>query len=659
MARLLGRVLARHIAWVSRSSTRASDPADPLAALAAHHPCIVAIWHGQQALAPVFKPPGIPVKAMVARHSDAEIIAEALRHFDVELIRGAGAGARRKDRGGAAALRAGLKALKGGASVVMTAEVPPGPFREVGLGIVTFAKLSGRPIVPIAAATSRYSVLANWSRLAVAWPYGRLGMAVGEPIVVPADADAEDLEAARRALQSALTEISARAFALARADEARALGTQSDLPRTGPVLGSYRGLTRAMSGLAPMILNWRQRRGKEDPARRDERLGLASLPRPMGPLWWFHAASVGETNVALPLIHRLLDDRPELEILLTTGTRTSATLAASRLPARARHQFVPIDAPRFVRRFLDHWRPEMAFFIESEIWPNMIVEASDRGCRLVLLNARMSKTSQSRWRKLKRSGRALFGRFDLVLTQTQALARFLERMGARSVAAVGNLKIDSPAPPFDVQALSDLHASIGNRPVLLAASTQAGEEELIARAHRLLRDRRADHLAIIVPRHPERGPAIAEALEKDGHAVRLRSRGQLPSSDCDIYIADTLGELGTFYRLTRLAFIGGSLVPHGGQNPIEAIKSGAAVITGPYWFNFPDAYRELIRLGAAKEVASPEALAATIAEITAQPGQIEAMVGRGETALKQLAGALEATLKAIDRIAPLPSQPNR
>lgn len=641
-----GAMLARYIRFVRRTSRIVAEPADWLQRLEAERPFIYAFWHGQFLLIPALSPPTIPVDVMVAKHGDAELLSKALAHFNMGLVRGAGAGDRKRDRGGASALRAALKTLEQGRSLSMTADVPPGPARRAGEGIVTLARLSGRPIIPVAVASSRAKVLDTWSRMTINLPYSIIGVAVGEPIRVPRELSAEVIERTRLDVETALNDVTEQAYRLAGIDAQRISPAGS--AKRGVWLPAYRGLTRALTPAGPAILSWRTRKGKEDPKRRYERLGLAALSRPAGRLVWIHAASVGETNAILPLVQALDRRHPEATVLLTTGTVTSAELARKRLPKRAIHQYVPLDSPRYVERFLDHWKPNLAIFVESEVWPNLVVETHRRKVPLVLANARMSKKSFQSWKKKRAMARTLFSAFDLVLAQNDTLARRFSRLGAPKAIASGNLKIDSPPPPVDEIALEKLRASLDGRPVFLAASTHAVEEEQLATAYHLSLAKQPRLLAIIVPRHPERGPEIARALSAGGTRVALRSKGELPGPEHQIYIADTLGELGTFYKLAPISFIGGSLIPHGGQNPIEAVKLGSVCLTGPHWENFKDAFGALIKADGAREVASAEALSAAVWTLSQDECERREMQARAEAALSTLAGALDRTLEYLD-----------
>ena len=420
----------------------------------------------------------------------------------------------------------------------------------------------------------------------------------------------------------------------------------------GLVLRSYRLLTSMARPFVGLLLRARERHGKEDPARRGERFGQASLNRPAGPLVWFHAASVGETNAVLPLVTALLHARGDLSILLTTGTVTSARLAADRLPRGALHQYVPLDTPQFVRRFLDHWRPALAVFTEQEIWPNLIVESHQRAVPLALINARMSQSSFERWRARPVLARALFSCFSVVLAQSELLARQFQELGAARSIAAGNLKIDAPPPPVAEFERDRLEAALSGRPRLVAASTHEGEELIVAEAHRTLARAIDGFATIIAPRHPERGTAIAEALKAQGFSVAQRSVGALPGPRTDIYIADTIGELGTLYALSPIAFVGGSLVDKGGQNPVEAIRCGAVVLTGPHCSNFADAYRALLEQGGALEVTDAASMAARATALLRDPVELDRVRARAASALQTLSGALQRTLDALLALLP-------
>jgi 3-deoxy-D-manno-octulosonic-acid transferase len=398
--------------------------------------------------------------------------------------------------------------------------------------------------------------------------------------------------------------------------------------------------------LAGSLIKYRARRGKEDLARAGERKGIAGRPRPKGRLVWLHGASVGETVSLLPVVGRLCE--AGLNVLLTSVTMTSAEILTRRLPPGALHQYAPFDTPLFMRRFLDHWQPDLALFAESELWPNAIIEAYRRSIPLVLVNARMSERSLRRWRRLPRSIAALTGCFDLCLAQSELDAERYRFLGAYAVMAAGNLKYDVPAPPADQVELAALKGMTAGRPTLLAASTHPGEEEILARAHGELAQRFPGLLTIIAPRHPQRGADAAAAVRSAGLRPHLRSLGQPPDASCDIYVADTMGELGLFYRLAPIVFMGKSLVPHGGQNPIEPAKLGAAILHGPHVANFAAVYAALDEAGGARPVNDGQALSETFAELVRDPRSLRDMARAAGQTVGRLTGAVDRTMKAIE-----------
>jgi 3-deoxy-D-manno-octulosonic-acid transferase len=401
-----------------------------------------------------------------------------------------------------------------------------------------------------------------------------------------------------------------------------------------------------------LLLGWRMRRGKEEPGRRPERYGLASAPRPAGFLAWFHAASVGEANAALPVIETIAAQRPDVRVLLTTATVTSAKLARARLPRGVLHQYVPLDGQTFVQRFLRHWRPDLAILVESEIWPNLVLEIKAQRIPLILINGRMSGSSFKRWRRRPGLSRPLFSAFDLVLAQNDSLAERFAQLGVVRALDVGNLKADAPPPPVDLNARRKLDGALAGRSVWVAASTHPGEDEIAAQAHRRMKQARPDLLTIIVPRHPERGKLIAEQLKASNLAVSLRSEEKLPDAATDIYVADTIGELGLFYAVAPVAFVGGSMTDRGGQNPVEAIKLGAAVLTGPNWQNFRDSYTELLRVGGCKEVRDAASLADATLDLLQETAARRAMTERASRAIAGMSGALPRTLAALEPYLP-------
>ncbi|MGJ4952371.1 3-deoxy-D-manno-octulosonic acid transferase [Bradyrhizobium sp. HKCCYLS20291] len=419
------------------------------------------------------------------------------------------------------------------------------------------------------------------------------------------------------------------------------------VPNTLPMaLRVYRGLSSAAVPLAPALIRQRLKHGKEDPERTDERRGLSHDTRPLGPLVWIHGASVGEVLAAAALIERLR--ALNIRILITSGTVTSAAIVAKRFPPDVIHQYVPYDTPRFVERFLDHWRPSLGLFIESDLWPNLILAGASRRVPMVVINGRMSPRSFPRWQRMSATISALLGRFDLCLAQSQADAERFSALGARDVITTGNLKLDVSAPPADAVKLERLMAMTRGRPVIVAASTHPGEDELLIAAHKALSGSYPSLLTVIVPRHPHRGPDVAGLVASAGLQAGLRSREDQPMAATDVYVADTMGELGLFYRLASVVFMGGSLVEHGGQNPIEAIKLGAAIVHGPHVFNFAEVYEALDKAAGARLAHDQEALIRQLRQLLAEPAAIKAVADAGARVVDQLGGALERTLSALE-----------
>ena len=415
------------------------------------------------------------------------------------------------------------------------------------------------------------------------------------------------------------------------------------LPMT---LRVYRRLSSVAVPLAPALIKRRLMQGKEDPERVGERRGMSADARPHGPLVWIHGASVGEVLAAASLIERLR--ALNIRILVTSGTVTSAAIVAKRFPPDIIHQYVPYDSPRYVARFLDHWRPSLALFIESDLWPNLILSSAARRLPMVLINGRMSHRSFPRWRRVSGTISALLGRFDVCLAQSRVDAERFSSLGSRNVVVTGNLKLDVPAPPADFSKLERLMAVTRGRPIIVAASTHPGEEEVLLEAHRTLAGFFPSLLMVLVPRHPGRGEAIAQIIEASGLHASIRSHEELPTAATDIYVADTMGELGLFYRLSPVVFIGGSLVKHGGQNPIEAIKLGAALVHGPHVFNFADVYEALDRAGGARVVETREALVKQLGQLLADPKARDSAIAAAERVVSQLGGALDRTLAALE-----------
>lgn len=430
--------------------------------------------------------------------------------------------------------------------------------------------------------------------------------------------------------------------------------TASDLKPVALTL--YQQLTKLAGPLAAYLLRRRLAQGKEDPKRVPERRGEASVARPEGPLVWFHCASVGESLSVLPLIEQLSMARGDLHFLVTSGTLTSAQLMAERLPENAIHQYVPLDHPLYCRRFFEHWHPEMGVIIESELWPNLILTAQRYGVQLVLANARLSASSFKGWRKARKSIGRLLNAFDIVLAQEEKSAERFRLLGAANLSVPGNLKDDALPLPYDKTTLHTLGKQLENRPLWVAASTHETEESLVADTHVRLKKEVPDLLTVIVPRHPVRGDSIAEELTAKGMHVAQRSKDELPQSGTDIYLADTLGEIGMFYRLSPIAFLGGSFVDVGGHNPLEAARLDCAIVLGPKMFNFEVSTTNLLEAGAAVSTTSSDEFAAAVLNLLKNKTDCEARATKAKKVADDATGvAVRISAMLLPLLPPSPA----
>jgi 3-deoxy-D-manno-octulosonic-acid transferase len=398
----------------------------------------------------------------------------------------------------------------------------------------------------------------------------------------------------------------------------------------------YRFLTGLGAPLIALYLRLRRRKGREDATRFAERMGIASLPRPQGKIVWCHAASVGEAMSVLALVKKLRERFPDWHILLTTGTVTSAKLIASRLPLGVFHQYVPVDRWPYVSRFLDHWRPDLALWVESELWPNMLAALKVRRIKAVLLNGRMSEKSYKRWRLINSATKNLLSTFSLGLAQTGAERNRFAALGLKDVRVIGNLKYTSEPLDHDPQALDELRQQIGTRPVWLVASTHPGEEEIALAVHRYLRKTMPNILTLIAPRHPNRGDAITSLIEKEGLTLARRSKGEACTAATQIYLADTMGEMGLFYRLASLCCLAGSFT-WGGHNPVEPAMLGCAMVFGPKMDNFLFMADDILASGAALQVMDESELAEVVLRLFQSTDERETLANaaRSWTASKQ------------------------
>jgi 3-deoxy-D-manno-octulosonic-acid transferase len=402
------------------------------------------------------------------------------------------------------------------------------------------------------------------------------------------------------------------------------------------------------------MLDARVKQGKEDPLRVDERLGVTGVTRPPGDLVWLHGISVGESLSLLPLVERFVQYRPDLTVLVTSGTVTSAALMARRLPPRVIHQFAPVDSPGAVAAFLDHWRPSLGVFVESELWPNLILSAKARAITLALVSARITEKTATGWARFPAAARRLMTAFGLVMPQDDISADRLQGLGAVVQERV-NLKLSGSPLPHDAAAFTALSAALANRPVVVAASTHEGEEIAIAGALNRLTE---GLCLIVVPRHPERGPGVAAALTREGHRVALRSRGAVPAAATDIYVADTLGELGLFLRLADVVVMGGSFgtflhrTSWGGHNPLEPARLGRPAVAGPDASNWQAVTAALVDAGGLTVVEAPGDLARAVASLLNDPEAARAMGACAKRAATDAGSGLDHLWSALQPLLP-------
>jgi 3-deoxy-D-manno-octulosonic-acid transferase len=421
----------------------------------------------------------------------------------------------------------------------------------------------------------------------------------------------------------------------------------SALPRS-LLLRLYLAASGRAGQIAQFWLERRRAEGKEDAQRLPERMGEASRPRPAGALIWFHAASVGEAASLLEMLRRLMQARPEVTCLVTTGTVTSAQFLADRLPENCIHQFSTLDVLPWVRRFLDHWRPDAAVFTESEMWPATLHEAHARGIPLLLINARISNRSFRRWRMTGNMARSLLACYERILAQDTLAGEQLSALGAdpKKLSVEGSLKEGSAPLPYEEAERAKMSRAFAGRHLWLAASTHPGEEEIVIGAHLRARPTLPLLSLLLVPRHPNRGDEVAALVRARGLSVAQRSKGEPITADTDVYLADTLGEMGLWYRIAPVSFVGGSLVDVGGHNPFEPALLGSAILFGPNVRNFVDGYRRLQRAGAAVLVRNEADLADAVVA-TLPPDRAAEMAAAAWAACSEGAEVTDAVLDAV------------
>jgi len=425
----------------------------------------------------------------------------------------------------------------------------------------------------------------------------------------------------------------------------------SGTPKPTLSLAVYGLATRLVEPVAPLLLRRRVARGKEDAERLGERFGKTGVARPEGPLVWLHGASVGETLSLLSLIEAMRAARPGLNILVTSGTKTSAEMMASRLPPGAIHQYAPVDGPKATAAFMDHWRPDLGVFVEGELWPNLLLTAHARGVRMALLSAKLSAPSFKRWKRAKGAIRTLYGVFDLILAQSEAAAAYLKALGVET-SGVGDLKFGHPPLPVDEAALAARRGEIGERPVVLAASTHPGEEKIIATGFAEIAKNFTNPLLIIAPRHPDRGEAVAAEIAAMGlHTGRQGAGDGLAT--VQVFVADRLGEMGLWLRLADLAVMGGSFTRGiGGHNPLEPARLGVPFGSGIHVANWDSAYEALDEADAVDWMTSPEEVEAGLTRVLIDREGLAAMAARARALVETQDQAARGVLDRVVGLLP-------
>jgi 3-deoxy-D-manno-octulosonic-acid transferase len=412
----------------------------------------------------------------------------------------------------------------------------------------------------------------------------------------------------------------------------------------------YQMMTGLFAGFLPGILQRRAAKGKEDAGRIGERLGTASVTRPQGVLIWLHGASVGESMVALSVASKMREARSDLVFLFTSGTKTSADMIAGRLDAGDSHRYVPVDTPSATQAFITGWKPDLAVFVEGEIWPNLLMAARSTGVPTALINARMTAKSANNWARRKATAHFLFDGFDVVLPADTRTKNGLSLLRTGPIGAVGNLKLAAPVPSVDDAALKALRAAIADRPVWLAASTHAGEDKIMIMVHNAIMTAAPNALMIIAPRHPERANDVEVDCRIAGIVPIRRSRGEIPNKNDPIWLWDTMGELGLAMSLAPVTFMGGSLVDNvGGHNPVEPAQIGSAIVSGALVHNFENLYQELEDEGGARIIDNPmsDVIAMSIAGLLGDDDQRNKEVAAARTVVARGAGAMEVTVQAL------------
>lgn len=543
------------------------------AILQPHAGYIVAFWHRHLTLAPALwfwaraQEPELRLYAFISRNADGRLIADAIRPWQITAVHGSSA-RRGKDKGGATALRTALRILNEGSHIGITPDGPRGPAESIQPGAEALSRIARRPLIPVGMDCTSIH-LPSWDRLLLPLPFGRGIIAPTTPLVRP------DSATLRAALKDANTQATTQ----------RAHAHRTMIEHLWGLIGT------ALAPALTIMTRLRLRRGKEVSHRLRERMGLTRSTARARRTLWIHAASVGETLCARPLLDSLLAQDPTLHVLFTTATVTGSEIMAQHpaINTRVTHQFIPHDVPRWIKRFLKRWSPQGAVFVESELWPGIITELSRRQIPVMVINGRLSDRSARRWQRVHPLTRSLFSRLTWVAARGTEDAAHFQALGVKTVYNHGDLKRDAAPLPDAPQERARLRALIGQRPIFVAASTHPGEEELILQAAEKARQHQPDLLTILVPRHPNRGPELKARFN-----LPSRQSGQDPDATMPVFLADTLGELGLFYRLADSCFLGHSLIaPGGGHNPFEPLRLGVPTATGPHMTNWREAVTQL------------------------------------------------------------------
>lgn len=404
--------------------------------------------------------------------------------------------------------------------------------------------------------------------------------------------------------------------------------------------------------LFPLIYGWlfyRLHQGKETHISFKEKLCKSLKPRPEGKLVWVHLASVGEFISAVPLIKELQKKNPNASFLITSITVNSAKVFEEYNLTNTIHQFLPIDSSYHLNKFFKHFKPDCGIFVDSEIWPNLINTAS-KFCNLVLVNGRMSPKSYSKWVTFKSVAEYFLRQFKIIMPYSKMEVKKFQHLSPESnVKYLVNLKYLSPKLPYNPTELEDFKAYTQNRLVWVAASTHKGEEELIMTTHKILKKTLPNVLTIIIPRHPNRGNEIKDLITTNNLSCYLRSEGEVPDDSLEVYLANTLNELGLFYSLASISFVGGSLVSVGGHNILEPARLSSAIIVGNYTFNFHEIISEFKEEKALLEVSSARELATQLEYLFRNPADVEKLVSNATNIVNSQDGNLSTMIDELNK----------